>query len=176
MTLPISLSDSRQLAMVGASAAEIAKAVTRMLASFPAANVSPEDAKTRLENYAAAFGATPIEAIRQAARNLLAGSVDGYDGRFAPTPPQWAKEARRVHHAMLASREPEKAKDAPSVSAEERAKVGELMARLERQMSAGPEKKATLLSPDDELELLADQARQPIRVSAALMSKIGGAA
>lgn len=127
-----------------------------------------------IRTYCAVLGEYPIEAVMTSAQNLLAGRVEGYDGRFAPTPPQWAKEARRCHAAMLPDRpraiEPERV-----ISSEERARVGELIADLARSLGAkarpAPDH-VPPVTPEEELEALkADPGG--FALSPAALAKVG---
>jgi hypothetical protein len=103
--------------------------------------------------YAIAIEGIDAPAVVEAAKRFVRGEVEGHDGRFMPTPPQLAKEARTCasHQKWLVEREahrlaiearrasppPPQAEPAPTVlSAEERERRHEQFKSLSAELTA----------------------------------------
>ena len=75
------------------------KIISDLLAPYPA---KPDaDPKTILALYVAAIDGIPDMYVGEAARRMNAGMVKRNNMAFAPTPPEFAAEARRIWHAEL---------------------------------------------------------------------------
>lgn len=143
--------------------ARLAEVVSRVLAPFRTYPIGPDEMKSLLRTYCDTLGEYPLEAVVQAGRNLLAGRVQGYSGNAAPTPPQWAKEARSVHLAILPPRAPENpAADLPR-SIEGRSIVAAGMDALARRLSERHLPLPAVLA--DPMADLDAAAKSPVRVT-----------
>lgn len=79
-----------------AEPSQVKEAVARLLAAYPSANAGdPRHGEMLIRTYAAALSGLPLWAITGAAQAFIRGTADGYNPAFRPTPPQWAKEARK---------------------------------------------------------------------------------
>ena len=158
-----------------APAEKIREAVARVFAAYPAYG-SAEATDSAIGTYAAMLKEYPIKAITDAAQAFMSGRVAGYNPANRPSVAQWVVETHSRRDAMRAAMMPPKALPPPEKprSAEDRAKVAELLAGLAEQITKPNSVKAkpNSVSLEDELAALASQ---PIRVSEALFNDINKA-
>lgn len=120
------------IALTAARPEEVRPYIVGVLLAFPAAGITADVAKLRVQMYEAALSGLPMWAIRTAAERFIRGEIERDNHAFAPSPPELAREAQTALRPYRTAKwEIEKALAAePERTAEERAAMVERMRHI----------------------------------------------